>query len=54
VLSGVTTVTVEAAALAEVALTGPDGSLGAANAFIGAGAVSVEEVRFVKGLDITM
>jgi hypothetical protein len=54
VQSGVTTVTVQAKALASVALTGADGSLGSSNAFIGAGSVSVEEVRFVKDLEIDL
>lgn len=52
VISGVTTVTVQAKASAEVELDGADGSLGSANAFIGAGSVSVEEVRFIKDLEL--
>lgn len=51
-LAGVTTVTIQANASAEVELSGDDGSLGAANAFIGAGTVAVEEVRFIKDLEL--
>ena len=51
VLSGDTKIQIQAKALASVALTGTDGSLGGSNAFIGAGSVSVEEVRWIKDLE---
>ncbi len=49
--SGVHTIEVQARSSTVTSATGLGGSLGAANAFIGAGSVSVESVRMVKGND---
>lgn len=49
--SGVHTVEVQARSSAATSATGTNGSLGAANAFIGAGSVAVESVRMIKGND---
>lgn len=51
--SGVHTVEVQARSSAATSAIGANGSLGAANAFIGAGSVSVESVRMIKGNDGT-
>lgn len=51
--SGVHTITVQARSSAATSATGTNGSLGSANAFIGAGSVSVESVRMIKGNDGT-
>jgi len=50
--SGVHTIDVEARSSAATSAT-TNGSLGAANAFIGAGSVAVESVRMIKGNDGT-
>lgn len=47
--SGVNTIEVLARSSAATSATGTNGSLGAANAFIGAGSVAIEEVRMIKG-----
>ncbi|HEX8614457.1 MAG TPA: hypothetical protein VF800_24525 [Telluria sp.] len=47
--SGVNTIEVMARSSASASATGTNGSLGSANAFIGAGSVAVEEVRMIKG-----
>ncbi|NHZ94308.1 hypothetical protein [Massilia sp. CCM 8734] len=47
--SGVNTIEVLARSSATASATGTNGSLGSANAFIGAGSVAVEEVRMIKG-----
>ena len=52
-VSGVHRIEVQARTSANVSATGTNGSLGAANAFIGAGSVAVESVRMVKGNDGT-
>jgi hypothetical protein len=49
--SGVHTIEVQARSSAATSAGGTGGSLGAANAFIGAGSVSVETVRMIKGND---
>lgn len=49
VASGVHKITVQARTTAQVGVVSDNGSLSGAEAFIGAGAVSVEEVRMVKG-----
>lgn len=49
VSSGVTTIEVLARSSASTAATGANGSLGNANAFVGAGSVAIEEVRMIKG-----
>lgn len=49
VVSGVNTIEVLARSSAATAATGYNGSLGNANAFIGAGSVAIEEVRMIKG-----
>ena len=51
--AGVQAIEVQARSSAATSATGVNGSLGAANAFIGAGSVSVESVRMVKGNDGT-
>lgn len=51
--SGVHTVEVQARSSARTGATGANGSLAAANAFIGAGSVAVESVRMIKGNDGT-
>ena len=51
--SGVHLIEVQARSSAATSASGPNGSLGAANAFIGAGSVSVESVRMIKGNDGT-
>lgn len=51
--SGVHTIEVQAKSSAATSATGVNGSLGNANAFIGAGSVSVESVRMIKGNDGT-
>ena len=51
--SGVHTVEVQARSSAATSATGVNGSLGSANAFIGAGSVAVESVRMIKGNDGT-
>jgi len=51
--SGVHTVEVQARSSAATSATGLNGSLGNANAFIGAGSVAVESVRMIKGNDGT-
>lgn len=51
--SGVHTVEVQARSSAATSATGTNGSLGASNAFIGAGSVAVESVRMIKGNDGT-
>ena len=51
--SGINTVEVQARSSAATGATGTNGSLANANAFIGMGAVAVEEVRMVKGNDGT-
>ncbi len=48
-VSGVYTIDVQARTSANVSSIGTNGSLGAANAFIGAGSMSVEETRMIKG-----
>ena len=52
-VSGVHQIVVQARTSANVSATGTNGSLGAANAFIGAGSMAVETVRMVKGTDGT-
>lgn len=47
--SGVNTIEVLARSSAMGAATGTNGSLGSANAFVGAGSVAIEEVRMIKG-----
>jgi len=47
--SGVHTIEVEARTTAAVGVTGTNGSLAGAEAFIGAGAVAIESVRMIKG-----
>lgn len=47
--TGVSTIEVLARSSAATAATGTNGSLGNANAFIGAGSVAIEEVRMIKG-----
>lgn len=49
VVSGVNTIEVLARSSAATSATGINGSLGNANAFIGAGSVAIEEVRMIKG-----
>ena len=49
--SGVHKIEVQARSSTKTSATGTNGSLGAANAFIGSGSVSVESVRMVKGND---
>lgn len=49
--SGVHTIEVQARSSTATSATGLGGSLGAANAFIGAGSVAIESVRMVKGND---
>lgn len=51
--SGVHTVEVQARSSANTSATGTNGSLGSANAFVGAGSVAVESVRMIKGNDGT-
>ena len=51
--SGVHLVEVQGRSSATVSKTGLNGSLGNANAFIGAGSVAVESVRMIKGNDGT-
>jgi hypothetical protein len=51
--SGVHAIEVQARSSAATSATGVNGSLGSANAFIGAGSVSVESVRMIKGNDGT-
>lgn len=51
--SGMNTVEVQARSTANTGSTGTNGSLANANAFIGMGAVAIEEVRMVKGNDGT-
>lgn len=51
--SGVHTIEVQAKSSAVTSATATNGSLGSANAFIGAGSVSVESVRMIKGNDGT-
>jgi len=51
--SGVHIIEVQARSSAATSATGTNGSLGAANAFIGMGSVAVESVRMVKGNDGT-
>jgi len=51
--TGVHTIDVQARTSAKVTTTGDYDSLGNANAFIGAGSVSVETVRMIKGNDGT-
>lgn len=51
--SGVHSIEVQARSSAATSVTGVNGSLGAANAFIGMGSVAVESVRMVKGNDGT-
>lgn len=48
-VSGVNTIEVLARSSASASATGTNGSLGSANAFIGAGSVAIEEVRMIKG-----
>jgi hypothetical protein len=48
-VSGVHTIEVQARTSANVSTLGANGSLGNANAFIGAGSVAVETVRMIKG-----
>ncbi len=50
---GVHTIDVQARTSANVSTISANGSLGNANAFIGAGSVSVEEVRMIRGNDGT-
>ena len=50
---GVHTIDVQARTSAQTSALGTNGSLGNANAFIGAGSVSVEQVRMIKGNDGT-
>ncbi len=50
---GVHQIEVQAKTSAKVSTTGTNGSLGNANAFIGAGSVAVEAVRMIKGNDGT-
>lgn len=50
-VSGVHTIEVQGRSTANTGTTGAAGSLSAANAFLGAGSVSVESVRMVKGND---
>ena len=52
-VSGVHRIEVQARTSANVSAFGTGGSLGAANAFIGAGSVAIESVRMVKGNDGT-
>ena len=52
-VSGVHRIEVQARTSANVSAPTANGSLGAANAFIGAGSVAVEAVRMVKGNDGT-
>lgn len=47
--SGVSTIEVLARSSASTSATGANGSLGNANAFVGAGSVAIEEVRMIKG-----
>lgn len=49
--TGVHTIEVQARSSTATSATGLGGSLGAANAFIGAGSVAIESVRMVKGND---
>lgn len=49
VSSGVSTIEVLARSSASASSTGTNGSLAAANAFLGAGSVAIEEVRMIKG-----
>ena len=49
--TGVHTIDLQARSSAATSATGTNGSLGAANAFIGAGSMAVESVRMVKGND---
>lgn len=51
--SGVNTIEVQARSSAATGTTGTNGSLANANAFIGMGAVAIEEVRMIKGNDGT-
>ena len=51
--SGVYGIEVQGRSSAATSATGINGSLGAANAFIGAGSVAVESVRMIKGNDGT-
>lgn len=51
--SGVNTIEVQARSSAATGTTGINGSLANANAFIGMGAVAIEEVRMIKGNDGT-
>lgn len=51
--SGMNTIEVQARSTAATGTTGTSGSLANSNAFIGMGAVAVEEVRMVKGNDGT-
>jgi hypothetical protein len=51
--SGVHAIEVQARSSAATSATGVNGSLGSANAFIGAGSVAVESVRMIKGNDGT-
>lgn len=52
-VSGMNTIEVQARSTAATGATGTNGSLANANAFIGMGAVAIEEVRMVKGNDGT-
>jgi hypothetical protein len=52
-VSGVTTIEVQARSSAATGTTGTNGSLANANAFIGMGSVAVESVRMIKGNDGT-
>lgn len=52
-VSGVHTIEVQARSSAATSATGINGSLGSANAFIGAGSVAVESVRMIRGNDGT-
>lgn len=47
--TGVSTIEVLARSSASTSTSGTNGSLGNANAFIGAGSVAIEEVRMIKG-----
>ena len=47
-VSGVHTIEVQARSSAAASSTGTNGSLGNANAFIGAGSVAIEAVRMIK------
>lgn len=51
--SGLHVIEVQARSSTATSATGTSGSLGAANAFIGAGSVAVESVRMIKGNDGT-